>query len=77
MVQNRVSGEKLPRLGLSVPYFEIFMTGWEKLGESRPHLKPLLDIGLDWAKKYYNRMDDTTAYIIAMCTFIYIYRLKC
>lgn len=67
VVQHRVSGEKLPRLGLSVPYFELFMTGWEDLRDNEPHLKPWLDIGLRWAMKYYSRMDDTTAYVIAMC----------
>lgn len=67
VVQHRVSGEKLPRLGLSVPYFELFMTGWEELRDDQPRLKPWIKVSLDWAGKYYNRMDETTAYVIAMC----------
>lgn len=71
MVQHRVSGDKLPRLGLSVPYFELFMTGWEGLRDSQVRLKPWLNIGLKWALKYYSRMDDTTAHVIAMRTLSY------
>ena len=42
------------------------MTEWEKLREQHDILKPWIDIGLSWATKYYVRMDDTEAYIVAM-----------
>lgn len=42
------------------------MTGWESLRDTQPHLKPWLDVGINWASKYYSRMDDTSAYVIAM-----------
>lgn len=58
----------MPRLGLAVPYFELFMTGWEELQDNEPRLRPWLDVGLRWATKYYNRMDDTIAYVVAMRT---------
>jgi hypothetical protein len=46
------------------------MTQWEQLGKDHRNLKPWTDIGLKWATKYYKRMDDTDAYIIAMCKFL-------
>lgn len=62
-----MSGESRPILSGSIPAFETFMTQWEKLGKENPHLKPFIQPGLEWAYKYYNRMDRTTAYIVAMC----------
>lgn len=43
------------------------MTEWERLGEQYEVLKPWTDIGIRWATKYYVKMDDTDAYIVAMC----------
>ena len=57
----------MPILSGAIPAFEMFMTKWEKLGVECPRLKPFIQPGLDWAYKYYKRMDRTTAYIIAMC----------
>jgi hypothetical protein len=45
------------------------MTAWENKAKATPRLKPFIDIGLKWAEKYYKRMDDTRAYVIAMCKF--------
>lgn len=63
-----MSQEKNPVLAGAIPAFEMFMTTWEKLGEQNSHLKRWTDLGLKWATKYYNRMDNTKAYVIAMCT---------
>lgn len=46
------------------------MTRWEKLRTKYPELKPWVDVGLEWAEKYYDRMDDTDAYVIAMCELL-------
>jgi hypothetical protein len=70
MVQQAMSGELMPVLSGAVPSFEIFMTRWEKLRATYPQLKPWVDIGLKWAEKYYTRMDDTDAYVVAMCELI-------
>jgi hypothetical protein len=43
------------------------MTKLETLAKRRKYLKPFIDEGLKWAKKYYIRLDKTTAYIVAMC----------
>jgi hypothetical protein len=67
MVQQIMSAESMPVLSGAVPSFEIFMTRWEKLRNKYPQLKPWVDIGLKWAEKYYTRMDDTDAYVVAMC----------
>lgn len=61
-----MSAEKTPILSGAIPAFEMFMSRWEKLGREHPHLKPLIKPGLEWAYKYYGRMDRTRAYIIAM-----------
>jgi hypothetical protein len=42
------------------------MSRWEKLVTEHRHLKQLIKPGLDLAYKYYNRMDRTRAYIVAM-----------
>jgi hypothetical protein len=62
-----MSAESMPVLSGAVPSFEVFMTRWEKLRTKFPVLKPWVDVGLKWARKYYTRMDDTDAYVVAMC----------
>ena len=61
----------MPALLTTIINFEAFMTGWEKLGEGHKILKPWTDIGLQWAVKYYGRMDHTEAYVLAMCKIVY------
>jgi hypothetical protein len=70
VVQQVMSVEKMPVLAGTIPAFELFMTQWETLGSKHPRLKPFIDIGLEWAMKYYSRMDRTQAYIIAMSTHL-------
>ena len=69
-----LSKDKTPVLAGVIPVFEIFMTKWETLAAKRVWLKPFIDEGLRWAKKYYVRLDNTTAYIVAMCKCISIMR---
>ena len=45
------------------------MTQWEILGAWHKVLKLWTEVGLDWAKKYYVQIDDTDAYVVAMCKF--------
>ena len=61
-----MSEEGTPILSGSIPAFEAFMTKWEKLSE-QPRLELLIEPGLEWAYRYYSRMDRTRAYTIAMC----------
>lgn len=68
-VQQSMSSESRPKLGKAIAHFELFMTAWEKKAERTPRLKPFIDVGLEWAKKYYTRMDNTRAYVVAMCKF--------
>jgi hypothetical protein len=68
-VQQAMSAESMPVLSSAVAIFEIFMSEWESLGKKYPKLIPWIDVGLDWAKKYYKFMDDTDAYIVTMCEF--------
>jgi len=43
------------------------MTDLETLGKDFPVLKPWTAIGVDWGTKYYTQMDNTKAYVVAMC----------
>lgn len=56
----------------AIPAFEMFMTRWEKLAKEHPTLEQTVRAGLDWAYKYYKRMDGTKAYVVAMCQQIYL-----
>jgi hypothetical protein len=62
-----MSSENIPVLSGAIPAFEMFMTRWERLKKEKPHLAPFINKGLDLAYKYYDRMDRTQGYIIAMC----------
>lgn len=66
-VQEMLAGQAMPVLAGVIPVFETFMTKWEGLIKKKPMLKPLIEEGLKWAKKYYIRMDNTNSYIIGMC----------
>jgi hypothetical protein len=56
-----------------LPSFEMLMTRWETLAKDVPDLKPYIQPGIDSANEYYKRMDDTKAYVIAMCMFSHYY----
>jgi len=64
-----MSSESRPRLGSAVSHLELFMTAWESKANKTPRLRPYIDVGLKWAKKYYKCMDNTHAYVVAMCRF--------
>jgi hypothetical protein len=70
-VQQVMSKEKTPVLAGAVPSLERFMSNWERLAAipDNKHLAPAIERGLSFAKKYYKRMDDTDAYVIAMCEY--------
>jgi hypothetical protein len=65
-----MSKERTPVLSGAIPSFEMFMTAWEQLGEIHPRLARWTDIGIEWATVYYKRMDESPAYVIAMCELI-------
>lgn len=62
-----MSNELTPSLANVLPAFELFMTALDDLGEKHPHLKPITDAGVEWASIYYQKMDLSPAYVIAMC----------
>jgi hypothetical protein len=65
-----MSGEKMPMLSQAVPSFETFIVQWEQLSVSEPRFAPYINIGLEYARKYYHRMGETNAYAIAMRKYI-------
>jgi hypothetical protein len=71
-VQQVMSGESTPILCGAIPVFEMFMTRWENMIQQHPQLERYIQPGLDWAYKYYGRMDRTRAYFIAMCQQIHL-----
>ena len=48
------------------------MMQWEELDKEFPKLSCWIEVGLKWAKKYYNLMDDTNMYIVTMGEFFII-----
>ena len=62
-----MAGNKLPSLCGMIPTIEIFMTGWEELCKNQPYLKRFVQPGLKYAVKYYQAIDKTSSYVIAMC----------
>jgi hypothetical protein len=64
--QQTMSKETTPILSGSIPAFEMFMLSWEQLAEKIPCLKPFINEGLKWALKYYEWMNRTDAYVVAM-----------
>lgn len=62
-----MSKETYPVLAGFVPAFEMFMTSWEQLADKNPPLRKWIEEGLTLARKYYHKMDDTDAFVIAMC----------
>jgi hypothetical protein len=64
-----MSAEKVPTLSGAMPSFEMFMTAWEHFSEKDARLSKWTSVGIEWAVKYYNKMDETHAYVIAMCEF--------
>lgn len=47
------------------------MTRWKEIGRDHRNLRPWTDIGLKWAGKYYSKMNDTRAYVVVMCRFLF------
>ncbi|KAG2351062.1 hypothetical protein BDR07DRAFT_1321681 [Suillus spraguei] len=66
IVQQVMSGESMPLLSGAIPVFETLMTQWEELANAAPHCKPFIDTALTWASSYYQHMDHTHAYTMAM-----------
>lgn len=67
-----MSSESTPVLSGTVPAFEVFMTAWETQVTKMPRLASYIKEGLELAKKYYRRLDDTKAYVVSMCKSITI-----
>ncbi|KAH7903783.1 ribonuclease H-like domain-containing protein [Hygrophoropsis aurantiaca] len=65
--QQKMSGEKTPRLGQAVPSFENLRLNWENLAVIAPHCAPYIAIGMYRVNENYQRMGRTRAYSITMC----------
>jgi hypothetical protein len=76
-VQQVMSNESTPILSHAIPVFELFMTHWEQMMQQQPHLEKYIKPGLECAYQYYNCMDHTSAYIVAMRMYISILGIMC
>ena len=65
-----MSHELTPVLSGAIPAYELFMTRWEDLCKDYPETRDWVNAGMLWAEKYYNCMDCTNAYVIAMCELV-------
>lgn len=63
-----LAGERTPLLSGAIPTFEMFLTNWEQL-QGNLRVGDFVSKGVATATKYYNRMDQTDAYIVSMCEF--------
>ena len=68
---HTMARENIPVLCGGIIAFEVFMTAWEEQQagyalESHP-ASDWIEEGLFWARKYYNRMNNSKAYIVTMC----------
>jgi len=68
--QKAMPKEHTPVLSGAIPSLKMFMMVQEQPGEKHPHLARWTDIGIEWATKYYKRMDESPAYVITMCELI-------
>ena len=60
----------MPVLAGTIPCFEMLMLEWESMKEGLLHLSSFIQAGLEIAYKYYNKMDETNVYIVAMSKHI-------
>ncbi|KAJ6564391.1 hypothetical protein B0H19DRAFT_1258844 [Mycena capillaripes] len=65
-----MSAENTPLLAAAIPSFELFMASWNAMLAAEDlkaeNIEKFIQPGLAIATKYYNKMGDTDAYIIAM-----------
>jgi hypothetical protein len=65
-----MSKQKTPVLAGAIPSLERMMSRLERLAKKHPELRVPINRGLKFAVKYYERMDYTDAYVVAMCEFL-------
>lgn len=59
--------QSMPILSGAILTFKMYMSKWEKLANDHSHMKSIIQEGLNWVYKYYNQMDNTKVYVVAMC----------
>ncbi|KAJ7208540.1 hypothetical protein GGX14DRAFT_395690 [Mycena pura] len=71
-VQTVMAAENTPMLAITIPAFELFVNTWRTMCDDEElvaqNVTQFIEPGLAVADKYYNKLSDTDAYLIAMCT---------
>jgi rRNA maturation endonuclease Nob1 len=66
-----MSSENTPILAATIPAFELFLSAWQAMKADGDlaveNVASIISPGLNIAKNYYRKLDDSNAYIIAMC----------
>jgi hypothetical protein len=66
-----MSSENTPILAATIPAFELFLSAWEAMKADEDlveeNVASIITPGLNLAKSYYKKLEDSNAYIIAMC----------
>ncbi|KAL4262028.1 Zinc finger BED domain-containing [Pleurotus pulmonarius] len=64
--QQKLSSEKTPTLSHAIPSFEAMRMKWMQQQTKYPHLRNIIQAGLDKLDNYQHRMELSPAYILAM-----------
>ncbi|KAJ7195321.1 hypothetical protein GGX14DRAFT_366857 [Mycena pura] len=71
VVQSVMAAENTPMLAAAIPAFELFVNSWEAMKADNElelqNVTQFIEPGLAIAEKYYNKFEDTDAYLISMC----------
>ncbi|KAJ6612485.1 hypothetical protein B0H10DRAFT_1682499, partial [Mycena sp. CBHHK59/15] len=63
---QRLSAEKTPTLGDTLPVFKAMIKAWEKQQVSQPETAHIVQEGIDKLESYRDRVQDVPAYILSM-----------
>ncbi|KAJ7165784.1 hypothetical protein C8R46DRAFT_900277, partial [Mycena filopes] len=64
--QQRLSAEKTPTPGDTLPAFEAMIVVWERMQVDRPELAGIIQHGLNKLGSYEERLEKVPAYVLAM-----------
>lgn len=70
VLMKDLARERVPTLTSAMQTMEFWITAWEVLGsqgERGERIAKFTALGIERASEYYSRLDQSTAYIIAMC----------
>lgn len=70
-----MSREQTPVLSGAIPSIKLLMSAWDAMAEAHPHsaiLKVYTGVGVSHAQRYYQRIDTSPGYVLAMRELIQV-----